>query len=234
MKFAMKKTFIVKLLNFTNIQELPDFWSEKKYKNLLEVMEYGDTSEIPSNKLEKTCLESLNTYDPEEAAKIVLDYVFNTRLRKGQVLSLSNEMLAEKIWEEYADLTMHEEFFNVNQLLYQAFSGQFPYPEAVQFRVHVTANEKNGLSIFKDFPEAALIRLLVAGMDKNTVIFRLFEEQIVGYEFKDAKNIIWQLKTEKIDDNQLIFDVISSSYWFDDFKFVDAFEAKIHTDEMNA
>lgn len=228
----MKNTFIVKRLNFTSIQELPGFWTEKKYSDLLDAMEYDDTSKIPVEELEEMCLMSLNAYDPEEAAKIVLEYVFNGRLKKGQILILSNEMLEEKIWEEYADLSLQEDFFNVNQLLYNAFSGQFPHPEAVQFQVSVTTNEKNGGLVFNDSPEATLIRLLVTGMPENTLIFRLYEEQVVGREFKDAKDIIWQLKTEKISENELIFDVISSSYWFDDFKFADSFEAKTHADEV--
>ncbi len=228
----MKNSFKVKRLAFQTIQELPDSWTDNHYKDLLAAMEYSDIPEIATGDLEEMCLMSLNDYEPEEAAKIVLEYVFKDRLKKGQILNLSNEILEDKMWEEYADLAMHEDFFNVNQLLFQAFSGQFPQPEAVQFQVSIKANEQNDISIFEDYPEATLIRLLVASMPENTLIFRLFEEQVVGHEFKDAKDIIWQLKTEKISENELIFDVISSSYWFYDFKFVDAFEAETHADEI--
>ncbi len=228
----MKNSFKVRRLSFQTIQKLPDSWTEDNYKDLLAAMEYGDISEIPTEELEETCLMSLNDFESEEAAKIVLQYVFNDRLKKGRILNVSNEMLEEKIWEEYADLALHEEFFNVNQLLHQAFSGQFPQPEAVHFQVGIIANEKNGISVFDCNSEATIIRLLVAGMPENTLIFRLFEEQVSGNTFKDAKDIIWQLKTEKINENELVFDIISSSYWFHDFKYVDAFEAETHADQI--
>ena len=43
-----------------------------------------------------------------------------------QIDNLSNEILEEKLWEEYADLSLHEEFFAVHQLLYDAFEGTAP------------------------------------------------------------------------------------------------------------
>ena len=136
----MKNSFRVKRLAFQIIQELPHSWTNNQYKELLEVMEYSDISEISTEDLEEMCLMSLNDFEPEEAAKIVLQYVFSNRLKNGQILNLSNEMLEEKMWEEYADLSMHEEFFNVNQLLYRAFGGQFPNPEAVKFQVSIKTN----------------------------------------------------------------------------------------------
>jgi len=228
----MKNSFKVERLTFRTIQELPNSWTEKHYKDLLEAMEYADISEIPHKELKEMCLMSLNDFEPEEAAKIVLNYVFHDRLKNGQILNLSNEMLDEKMWEEYADLALHEDFFKVNQLLYQAFDGLFPLPEALHFQVRINTNEKDGLSIFHTYPEATLIRLLVAGMPENTLIFRLFEEQVASREFKDAKDIIWQLKTEKTNANELVFDIVSSSYWFHDFRYVTSYEATTHDDEV--
>ena len=226
----MKNSFKVECLSFQTIQELPDSWDEQKYKGLLEVMEYSDISEIPSEELKEMCLMSLSDFDPDEAAKIVMEYVFKDKLTKGQIENLSNEMLDEKIWEEYADLSLHEEFFNVNQLLYEAYDGKFPRPNAVKFQIKVTTVQKDVLSIFEQFPEAPLIRLLVTGMSENTLIFRLFEEQVVGEKFKDAKDIIWQLKSEKNGDQEIAFDIISSTYWFHDFKYIETFEGESHAD----
>ena len=67
-------------------------------------------------------------------------------------------------------------------------------------------------------------------MPENTLIFRLFEEQVVGEKFKDAKDIIWQLKSEKNGDQEITFDIISSTYWFHDFKYIETFEGESHAD----
>lgn len=228
----MKSPFKVVRLNFMTINELPNSWTDQDYINMLGIMDYTDISELSPSELKEMCLMSLTDNEPEDAAKIVLEYIFKGRLTKGQVENISNEMVDEKMWEEYADLAMHEEFFNVNQLLYVAFNGKFPKPEAVKFQVKVTTTQKDEMLVFKDFPEAPLIRLLVAGMPQNTLIYRLFEEQVDGVGFKDAKDIIWQLKIEKNGDNEMLFDIISSSYWFQDFKYVGAYEASTHADEV--
>ena len=228
----MKNSFNLKSLSFHAIQELPDAWDEHKYKDLLEAMEYNAIAEIPTEELKEMCLMSLSDSEPDEAAKIVLEYIFGDRLTKGQIENLSNEMLDEKIWEEYADLSLHEDFFNVNQLLYEAYDGKFPRPDAVRFQVKITAIQKDDLSVFENYTEAPLIRLLVAGMPENTLIFRLFEEQVHGNEFKDAKDIIWQLKSKKNGDREIEFDIISSNYWFHDFKYVEDFDAESHADKI--
>lgn len=229
----MKNLYKVERLNFKTIHELPNSWTNQDFINLLEIMDYGDISELAPEELKEMCLMSLTDNDPEDAAKIVLEYIFKDRLSKGQIENLSNEMLDEKMWEEYADLALHEDFFNANQLLYAAYNGKFPQPDAVKFQVRVTAVQKDGLLVFKDFPEAPLIRLLVAGMPDNTLIYRLFEEQIDGEGFADAGDIIWQLKAESIGNEELVFDIISSNYWFYDFKYVGGFEANTHADEIS-
>lgn len=230
----MKSHFKVERLSFKTINELPNSWSDQDYKILLEIMDYGDSADLPPRELKEMCLMSLTDYEPEGAARIVLEYVFKDRLNKGQIENLSNEMLDEKMWEEYADLSLHEDFFNVNQILYQAFNGKFPQPDAVKFQVKVTTDQKAGLLVFEDLAEAPLIRLLVGGMPQNTLIFRLFEEQVDGEEFKDAKDIIWQLKSEKNGDQEIVFDIISSTYWFHDFKYIERFEASTHADVISS
>jgi hypothetical protein len=229
----MKSPFKVERLNYMTINELPNSWTDQDYINLLGIMDYTDITELSPSELKEMCLMSLTDNEPEDAAKVVLEYIFKGRLTKGQVENISNEMVDEEMWEEYADLSLHEEFFNVNQLLYQAFNGKFPKPEAVKFQVRVRASQKDEMLVFKDFPEAPLIRLLVAGMPQNTLICRLFEEQVDGDEFKDAKDIVWQLKIEANGDHEMIFDIISSSYWFQDFKYVGAYEASTHADEVS-
>ncbi len=227
----MKKLFTVKRTSYKTITELPDSWSEQDYKNLLEIMEYDGIAELATQELKEMCLMSLTDNEPGDAAKIVLQYVFQDKLNKGQLDNLSNELLDEKLWEEYADLSMHENFFKVHQLLYDAFEGTFPHPEAVSFSVSVVGKDKGGLVVFDDYPEAPLLRLLVAGMPKNNLIYRLFDEQIDGEQFPEAKDIIWQLQTEKGQENGLLFNIISSGYWFKDFKYVDMFESETHADE---
>ena len=227
----MKKTFNVTRVSFKSIAELPGYWTETKYLDLLELMDFDNPTALDKSEIKDMCLMSLTDNEPEDAAKIVLNYVFGNILNKGQIDNLSNEMLEEKLWEEYADLSLHEEFFAVHQLLYDAFEGTFPHAEAVAFQIKIEETSKNGLAIFDTYPESTLVRLLVGGLPNNNVIHRLFDDKIDGDTFAEARDIIWQLKMKKNEQNELIADIISSHYWFKDLKFVDGFEAETHADE---
>jgi len=177
------------------------------------------------------CYMSIADNEPEESAKLILEYVFNDRLNSGQIDNLSNEMREEKMWEEYAEIGFHEDFFNTGQILYDAFNGKFPHPEAVKFEVKITSNKLNDLLIDNQISEAALIRLLAQGMPEHTLINRLFTEQLSSGSFVEAENIIWQMNTEIQEDNTALVTVISSKYFFQDLKYVDSFEGKTHNDE---
>lgn len=227
----MKLQYTLEPIKFQVIEELPHAWKDDDYRELLESAEYGDTSELSSQELKEMCLLSISDNEPDEAAKLILAYVFGNRLNQGQIDNLSHEMETEKVWEEYAELSMHEDFFNATQLLYKAYNGKFPHPEAIRFKIEVTSKEKTGIEIFEEDTEAALIRLLVQGMPENTLIKRLFDDELKGGDFKDAKDIIWQYTQEAGDNDSLIFEIISSTYWFQDLKYAESFEASLETKE---
>ena len=227
----MKTQFKVQVLKFSTISELPSTWHANNYKDLLKEMDFDGIEAIAQHELKDMCYMALTDYEPEEAAEMILSYIFKDRLNFKQIQNISHEMLDEKLWEEYADLSLHEDFFNVGQILYEAFDGKFPHPEAVRFQVKVTAKNDADLGVFEANAESPLIRLLVKGMPENTLINRLFDEQLEGDTFTEAKDIIWQLKKEKGADSSIIFEVISSEYWFHDFKYVEDFDADTHADE---
>lgn len=226
----MSLSYTVQISKFSIIQELPNAWKNNDYKELLEAMDFGDTTEVDSADLKEMCMMSITDYEPEEAAKIVIDYQFKDRLNKGQKDNLSNEIIEEKLWEEYADLSMHEEFFNVTELLYNSFKGKFPHPEAIKFEVHITAKKNADLNIFESNCEAHIIRLLAKGMPENTLINRLFKKEVDGEDFDEAKDIIWQIKKIDSKPNITSFEVISSKYWFQDLRFIDTFNSSLTID----
>lgn len=228
----MKPLFNVNISKFTILQELPNAWANRDYLELLEAMDYGDSPNIDPTELKEMCMMAITDNEPNEAAKIVLDYIFNDRLNAGQKENLSHEMIDEKIWEEYADLSMHEEFFNVGQFLYQAYNGKFPQPEAVKFQISITGKNPKDLTIFEEGDEAAILRLLAKGMPDNSIINRLFKDQLEGGTFTEAKDIIWQLKNIGIENNTITLEAISSTYWFHDLKFIKSFESTTHPDDV--
>lgn len=220
----MKLQYTISPIKFETIEELPNGWNDDKFRELLDIMEYGDTSDLSSQELKEMCLLSLTDNDPDEAAKIVLEYVFGERLNQGQIDNISHEIINERMWEEYADLSLHEDLFNVTQILHKAYNGKFPHPEAVRLRTKISSKEKRGIELLLVKTEASLIRLLDQGMPENTLISRLFKEQLKGGDFEDAQHIIWQYKVQAEEEDSVVFELISSSYWLHDLKYAENFE----------
>ena len=132
--------FKVEILSFKTISELPNSWEKADYITLLSNMDYANPEEIKDSELKEMCYMSLADFEPAESARIVLDYVINGRLTEGQIENLSHEMITEKLWEEYPELSLHPDFFRATQLLYSAYNGKFPRAEAVQFEMKITGD----------------------------------------------------------------------------------------------
>ncbi|QRR01366.1 hypothetical protein [Dyadobacter sandarakinus] len=220
--------FKVKVLSFDQIHELPGSWEKSDLVNLLNAMDYDNPAEIKDAELKEMCMMSLTDYEPEEAAKIVLDYTIADRLTEGQLANLSHEILSEKLWEEYPELHLHPDLFRSTQLLYDAFNGKFPRAEAVRFSIEIEGDT----SIFNENPEAPVVRILAGGMSDRSLIHRLFSDQLAGDKFDEAKDILWQLHVVAKGENTVTFDIVSSTYWLEEIKYADSFEAGSHADAV--
>lgn len=221
--------FKVNILSFEQIKELPGSWEKSDLVNLLSAMDYDNPAEIKDSELREMCMMSLTDFEPEESAKIVLDYTIAGRLTEGQIENLSHEILTEKLWEEYPELPLHPDLYRSTQLLYDAYNGKFPRPEAVQFTIEINGD----VTIFEENPEAPIVRLLAAGMSDRSLIHRLFSDQIEGDRFAEAKDILWQLKKVTGDQNAVTYEIVSSAYWLDEIKYADSYEAETHADAMS-
>ena len=144
---------------------------------------------------------------------------------------MSNEMLEEKLWEEEADMALHEQLFNIGSLLYAAFPRVVPTPDAVQVTLSVTATNEDAESlIVRPLTESLVVRLLADGMDRSAVLHRLFDEQLAGRTFPEAESIVWTVTCRATGPHAAEVDVISSGYWLDPLRGVRAFESNARPD----
>ncbi len=203
----------VRINSIKHINELDFYWQTQDYINLLDAFNYPDGSELKPEELREYLFMSISDYEPEEAAAIILDYKLSDHLNKGQIQNISNEMLIDKIAEEYADPSLHFDLFNINQLLYKAYNGRFPNTEA-----SIIVFELTGKEPFEKNKEIVL-KALAQGLKDHNLVSRLFEKQLVGeVAFSDAANAIWDIK--ELGDNQL--QVTTSKYWIEKSDFVQA------------
>ena len=228
----MANTFFVQVHEFSSLLEIDGAWALSDYSKLLDAMEFGDVSKIEEGELRDMCLMSLQDLEPEEAAFRVLEHVIGDSLREGQLRNMANEMLDEKLWEEYVNPSFHERLFNVGSLLYAAFPGIFPKSDAVRIVLDITSENAAALQrVSSSLDESFLIRLLADGMDGHSVLHRMYDDQLKGQSFPEADQVIWTARTVSFNDDTLKLELISSGYWLDPLEETRSHESKAYSDD---
>lgn len=210
----------VQINNVESIDEIPNYWTTNDYEQLLPLFNFADFKSVKIENLLEMLQMAIADFEPSEAALILLHYKLSEDLNEGQMDQLSNDMLLDKISEEYPNIALHYKLFNINQLLFKAFNGTFLNTKATSLKFTITNNEDN-----TEFTKSQILKIVSKGLRSSNLILRLFEEQLMATgEFLDAENIIWELTTN----DNINFELITSEYWLsrDDLAFT-AFEAVV-------
>ncbi len=229
----MKNTFPVRILSFSTLMEIEGARTTGDFAALLEAMEFGDQSGLNDDERRQLCILSLQDLEPVEAAYLVLKHDMSDVLRDGQIRNMAGEMLDEKLWEEYANSSLHERLFNAGSLLYAAFPRSFPEPDAVRVEIEVTVTNAAARKLLIPTPkESFLVRLLADGMDGGSVLHRLYGEQLEGTSFPNADEVIWIVRTEAVSEDIVRIEVISSGYWLDALNRTKQYESSAYPDAV--
>jgi len=199
--------YTVTINSADTLEALPKYWSNPDYVQLLLRFNYPDAENAAPDTLEELLLMAITDYEPNEAAAIILEYKLAEKLSKGQLSQISNDMLLDKISEEYPDISLHAPLFHINQLLYKAFNGKFPNAKATQITLSIKSLEEAEQA---DFTKEDLLHLLDNGLADSNLIKRLFSEQMVASKpFPEAEDILWELEATG---NQT-YKILTSDYW---------------------
>ena len=212
--------YAIKIHKISTVDTLPNAWNQKDFQELLERFDFPNAESTDLNELKELLFMAISDFEPDEAARIVLDYKLSEALTEGQIDQLSHEMLLDKISEEYPEIHLHEALFNVNQLLFKAYNGKFPNTKAtlVDFEISPLGNAT------KEIDKEIVVKCFAKNLVKNNVALRLFGHQLDADEaFEEANDVIWQLLPTE---NGYRF--ITSEYWMDKDEFLaETFEASI-------
>lgn len=192
--------------NIDTVNEIEGYWSDEDFIALLEKFNYPDGATAEKSSLAELLEMAISDYEPNEAAQIVLHYKLGDQLSEGQIDQISNDMLIDKVCEEYPEIHMQGTLFHVNQLLFKAYNGKFPNAKAsiVHFSMTPTDGETQKLTAEN------VLKLLNKGLSERNLIKRLFENQISqNIPFPEAESIVWDLKT----DDDINYDLVTSENW---------------------
>jgi hypothetical protein len=197
----------IRINSANTVEEIKEYWSSEDYIQLLEKFDYPDADKTSENNLEELLLMAITDFEPNKAAAILLEYKLSDELNEGQIEQISNDMLLDKIAEEYPEISLHATLFHINQLLFKAFNGKFPNTKAtiVEFSIDPLVKDEQ-----TEFTKEKVLKLLSSGLSESNLIKRLFGEQMTaGKTFPEAENILWELETS--DDRN--FKLLTSDYW---------------------
>ncbi|OOV18278.1 hypothetical protein [Flavobacterium sp. LM4] len=209
--------------NIDTVNEVEGYWSDEDLIQLLGKFNYPDGTTAEKSSLPELLEMAISDYEPNEAAAIVLEYKLGDQLSEGQIEQISNNMLIDKVCEEYPEIHMQGTLFNVNQLLFKAYNGKFPNAKAsvVHFSMTPTDGEIQKLT------EENVLKLLNNGLSDRNLIKRLFENQISqNIPFTEAESIIWELTTE----DDVNYNLVTSENWINkeditDYEFESVLQA---------
>lgn len=222
--------FSVDVILVDEINNVPDSWTTVEYKQVLEACEFDGFEEVPDNELQDYVIISLLDMEPIEAAEIILKVKIGGRLKVGQFKSLAQEMQEEKLWEEYADLSLHEKLYHCAVLLHQTFPKNFPETEAIKCVLEITAENSHANQAMEYLEETLLVRIIADGMDDHAILKRLFSEQLAKNFFTEAEHIIWQYETLRMVDNRVRVILYSSEYWLKSLNNLSHYESSAFSD----
>lgn len=198
--------FNITIKSVSTVEEIEDYWQDQDYINLLELFNFPDANTIKPENLKEMLQMAITDYEPNEAAEMVLAYKLSERLNEGQIAQISNDMLIDKVSEEYPEIDLQYHLFNINQLLYKAYNGKFPNVKATVVDFSMVAAGDHEEEITKEM----VLKAFNNGISDRNIIKRLFEEQMTTDKaFEEAENIVWVL--DKKDEHH--FKLITSEYW---------------------
>lgn len=210
--------YSIKIEGVQTVDEITEYWTKEDYVQLLNKFDYPDAENTDTEGLRELLFMAITDFEPVEAARVVLEYKLGEHLSEGQIEQISNDMLNDKVCEEYPEMELQSALFHINQLLFKAYNGKFPSSSATIIECAITSSdEENKVALSKEI----VLRLFNDGLSDRNIVKRLFEEQMKGnVEFPEAENIIWELQNPDKDQyrittsgNLIKKDEIISSEW---------------------
>jgi len=210
----MKTTVSIK--HFSTVQDLPDYWTTDDFRKLLDDYNFPDAQQVVDADLEDMLKMAITDFEPEEAADVLLKYKLTGKLKEGQITQIVHTMRSEPIAEEYPDISLHQDLFQINRLLQKAYNGKFPTTKATIIDCTVHFNDHDVV-----LTKEILLRAFAEGLSSRNIIKRLYEDELLGKKtFPDATHILWDLAYNAQTGECR---VITSDYWLnaEDFEYRD-------------
>ena len=115
-------------------------------------------------------------------------------------------MLRVKVCENYTEIELHHDLFNINQMLYKAYNGKFPQAKVSIVQFEITGKPDAPEEITKE----TALKALSYGLSEKNLINRLLGDQIEGRAlFPEVEGIVWDLQNK----GNNVYSMTTSEKW---------------------
>ncbi|HLF52169.1 hypothetical protein [Flavobacterium sp.] len=205
----------IKIKNVNTVDKIEGYWTENDIVQLLGKFGFPDASDAEKESLNDLLSMAITDFEPKEAAAIVLEYKLADHLNDGQIQQISNDMLIDKVCEEYPEIGLHATLYNTNQLLFKAYNGKFPNAKATIVKCSITPSEGEA---DKALSKENVLKLFSKGLSGSNIINRLFDQQMhENTPFPEAEDILWDLSTT----DNINYTMNTSENWLKKEDFID-------------
>lgn len=212
----------VAVTNFEQVAELDGDWATADFVAVLDELDVDGAGKLSVTEAEEMCLLFLADLQPEDAASILLTYKLRDSLSAGQIRNYSIESQSERLWEQSPEMELHRKMFAVASLLAKANNQTFPTPDAVQVTLQVDCSTELAETLKCPVSPASILRILALGMENDTILKRLFHDQLESGAFPEASSIVWNV-TSTANPEGVELTVTSSGYWLDGLRETEGF-----------
>ncbi|CAM4150136.1 hypothetical protein [Flavobacterium weaverense] len=189
------------------VDEIEEYWINDDYVKLLAKFDYPDADGSDRATLKELLFMAISDFEPKDAAVIMLEYKLAEDLNHGQIHQISNDMLLDKVCEEYPEIRLHSTLFHINQLLFKAYNGKFPNAKATILECSfelIEGENENALT------KENILKLLNYGLSDSNLIKRLFDHAMnENAPFPEAEDVLWDVTTS----DNVNFTITTSEYW---------------------
>ncbi len=226
----MKTQFHVTVKEYKKISSLPDSWTPNDFRSILQLTDFGDDADISDTDIQDMAIMALQDMEAEEAADLVAKYRLGEKLNNGQRQELIHEMQEDEIWEEYGDMTLHEDIFNISTVMHQAFPKVFPDTEAIRVVLEISPLNSEAKNQLAKISESLICRMIADGMSEHSILYRLFDEQLLGQKFPESENIVWKYEEVSQENEALSLTIVSTEYWLKELRDVENYQSSAYAD----
>ena len=231
----MTMLFDVSVTGLDKVFDMPGTWTDEDYQALAAQLEIEDIEEISGSDLLEMVLMALQDLEPREAADAVLAHKLPAGTKPGIRQNIAQDLLEDqRPWEEAADIRLHAGIFAAAVLLQKAFPKSFSRPDMLHLTMHIKGLLPESGVILSNPPEAAFVtRILADAMNENSILERLYEEQLASNSFPDAEGIIWKAEFSGLslgEPSSAVLSVYSSVHWLDAMEGVSDFQSNAYND----